>query len=224
MTLGLLLAPVLHHASAEDLGPLLTLLEDEVRRDGAWSTAQLREAREAELRASGRNSFVNLAPREGPLWSEIVRDVAKKMKVAHGDATTPAALERAVARHILERAIEQMTPEQRAVLRAELECSGLPRDLPLGHGAFALGPLGGNLAGFTAYQVLVIVANARTGRPRPRSDRERHADPPARRRAGPVGWALTALWMAIDVAGPAYCITIPSLVLVAVLSAQQEAA
>lgn len=33
--------------------------------------------------------------------------------------------------------------------------------------------------------------------------------------AGPVGWALNSLWLATDLAGPAYRITIPSCLFIA---------
>ncbi|MBR5078017.1 MAG: hypothetical protein IKX30_04680, partial [Victivallales bacterium] len=34
---------------------------------------------------------------------------------------------------------------------------------------------------------------------------------------GPVGWAITAIWTAIDIAGPAYRVTIPSVLYIAML-------
>ncbi|WRC94931.1 flagellar biosynthesis protein FlgG [Helicobacter pylori] len=45
--------------------------------------------------------------------------------------------------------------------------------------------------------------------------------------AGPVGWIITGVWTAIDIAGPAYRVTVPACVLVAALrlklKAEQEA-
>ena len=35
--------------------------------------------------------------------------------------------------------------------------------------------------------------------------------------AGPIGWTITGLWTAIDIAGPAYRVTIPAVIHVAVL-------
>ena len=35
--------------------------------------------------------------------------------------------------------------------------------------------------------------------------------------AGPIGWAITGLWTAFDIAGPAYRVTIPAVIQVAVL-------
>ncbi len=45
--------------------------------------------------------------------------------------------------------------------------------------------------------------------------------------AGPIGWIITGVWTAIDIAGPAYRVTIPACILVATLrlklKAEQEA-
>ncbi|NMU82567.1 hypothetical protein HKB16_06685, partial [Vibrio parahaemolyticus] len=35
--------------------------------------------------------------------------------------------------------------------------------------------------------------------------------------AGPVGWAISGIWAAIDIAGPAYKVTIPCVIHVAML-------
>ena len=39
---------------------------------------------------------------------------------------------------------------------------------------------------------------------------------------GPIGWVITGLWTAIDVAGTAYRVTIPAVVQVAFLRTQME--
>jgi Zn finger protein HypA/HybF involved in hydrogenase expression len=35
--------------------------------------------------------------------------------------------------------------------------------------------------------------------------------------AGPIGWAVTAIWTAIDIAGPAFRVTIPATIYIAAL-------
>lgn len=37
--------------------------------------------------------------------------------------------------------------------------------------------------------------------------------------AGPIGWILTGMWTLIDIAGPAYRVTIPAVIFVAFLRA-----
>ena len=40
--------------------------------------------------------------------------------------------------------------------------------------------------------------------------------------AGPIGWGITALWTAIDIAGPAYRVTIPSVIQIAYMRAKMN--
>jgi uncharacterized protein YaaW (UPF0174 family) len=167
---------------------------------------------------------VNVFRGSGPPWGEIVRDVANKVGVEYRNSDGTIEIEQRVTVHVLERAIDQMTPEQRAELRENLDRAGLPHDMPLGQGALAAGLLAGNLAGFAAYQVLVIVATA-VARVLAGRGLVFAANTALTRllavALGPIGWALTAVWTAIDLAGPAYRLTIPSVVMVGVLRAQR---
>ena len=38
--------------------------------------------------------------------------------------------------------------------------------------------------------------------------------------AGPIGWVLTGIWTAVDIAGPAYRVTIPAVIQIAFLRAK----
>lgn len=219
--------PVLAAASRSDLEPIATLAHDKSSTftfDPAWPLLELQTRLEVELRENGGNSFINLFRPSGPEWSEIVRDVADKVKVPFKVSEGTVELEQRVALHILERAIDQMTPEQKAELMENLQRAGLPRDLPLGQGALMAGIIAGNIAGFAAYQILVVVANAVAKVLLGRGLALAANVALTRLLAlalGPVGWALTAVWTILDVAGPAYRITIPSVVMIAVLRAQQ---
>ena len=72
--------------------------------------------------------------------------------------------------------------------------------------------------GFAAYKLAVIVANAvcRTLLGRSLSFA---ANATLTRWlsvfAGPIGWAITTIWTAIDIAGPAYRVTIPAVIQIA---------
>jgi len=223
------LMSVIGRASRDDLAPLADLLHDksvDFVVDKTWSTEVMRKELEAELRANGGNTFANLRRGEGPPWAEIVRDVAKKMKVKFRVSDSTADIEAQVAATILERAIEEMSDEQRAELRENLVRAGLPRDLPLGQGALVAGIAGGRIAGFAAYKALVIVANA-VARALIGRGLTFAANAVLTKvlsvALGPIGWALSAVLTIIDVAGPASRVTIPSVVLVAVLRAEQTA-
>ena len=80
-------------------------------------------------------------------------------------------------------------------------------------------------SGFAAYQVALIVANAvaRTVAGRGLALAVNAGLTRAMGIfAGPIGWVLTALWTAFDIAGPAYRVTLPCVVQVAFLRAKMK--
>jgi len=218
---------VLNDATLEEFTPIAELLHD---KDIEWSwdkskpIAVLRKEIHDNLLLNGGNTLANVIRGEGVPWAEIVRDVADKLNVEIKKSDSTPEVERLVAFNVLERAIDEMTPEQKEELRDNLQRAGLPRDMPLGQGALAAGLLAGKLAGFAAYKLLVVVANAVAkvliGRGLALA-----ANATLTRllgmALGPIGWAITAIWTVIDIAGPAYRITIPSVVMIGVLRASK---
>lgn len=82
---------------------------------------------------------------------------------------------------------------------------------------------GVGLSGFVAYRVAVVVANAVTQQLLGRGLAFRANQALVRgigALAGPVGWALNGTWTLFAVAGPAYRVTIPSVIQVAFLRLQ----
>ena len=79
--------------------------------------------------------------------------------------------------------------------------------------------------GFASYKVAVIVANAVA-----KCILGRGLSFAANRAltkalsifAGPIGWIITSVWMAIDIAGPSYKTTIPCVIHVAMLRQKQK--
>jgi uncharacterized protein YaaW (UPF0174 family) len=221
--------PALKDATLDELTPLLELLSE---RDIEWTwdkskpLEQLRVEVHDNLLLNGGNSIANLLRGGGPSWAEIVRDVAGKVGVKVRASDSTLDVEQLVAFAILERAIDEMTPEQKQELRENLERAGLPKDIPLGQGALVAGLLVGKLAGFTTYKLLVIVANA-VARALIGRGLSLVGNTVLTRLVsvalGPIGWGIAILWTVIDLAGPAYRITIPGVVLVAVLRASKSA-
>jgi uncharacterized protein YaaW (UPF0174 family) len=79
-------------------------------------------------------------------------------------------------------------------------------------------------SGFAAYKIAVIVANAVAKAILGRGLTV--AANAALTRAigvfaGPIGWVVTGLWTAVDIAGPAYRVTIPAVTQVAFLRAKR---
>jgi len=201
--------PALADAGFEDLEPLLELLAS---KDIQWTwdkskpIEQLRIEIHDNLLLNGGNSIANVFRGGGVTWAEIVRDVADKLHVRTKKSDSTLEIERLVAFTVLERAIDEMTPEQKQELRENLDRAGLPRDIPLGQGTLLAGLAVGRLAGFASYKLLVIVANA-VGRALIGRGLSLVINATLTRllsiALGPIGWAITALWTLIDVAGPA---------------------
>jgi uncharacterized protein YaaW (UPF0174 family) len=221
---------VLGRASKEDLDPLRELLNEksvDFQMDGRWALEKIREGIERELRLNGGHMFANIARGGGPPWGEIVRDVAEKLKVAFLVSDSTPDVELKVAAQVLQRAVDEMSPEQRSEFHENLKRAGLPTDDLWKQGAVAAAIVAGRMAGFAAYQGLVTVANAVARALLGHGLRFATSATLTKSLCvalGPIGWAVTGLWTILDAAGAAYRITVPAVVMVAVLRAQQQGA
>lgn len=166
----------------------------------------------AEIQKYGGNTGTNILFRggKGVKYSEIVRDVADKLKVKYNDAEDVASIEIQIQLKVLKEAYEKMDDQQR---RALLDAVGaehngaIPAILPVMAIQASL-----RLGGFAAYQMAIIVANA-VARQLLGHGLQLAANAGLVRAlgvlAGPIGWAITVLWTIFDLAGPAYRVTIP---------------
>lgn len=109
-------------------------------------------------------------------------------------------------------ALDRMSPEERKKTLEELNIGDLAG---MGPGAVAAAIAAGRFAGFAAYKMALIVANAIAravlGRGLPLVVNA------ALTRTmgvmlGPVGWVLTGVWTLADLASPAYRVTVPCVV------------
>lgn len=227
------LVPLLRQASNEELGPLVEYL---VRKGGV--TAQLQRTQSyrqysvqgdhrkyvndiaAEIQKFGANTFWTHASRKGRgiKYRKILRQVAKRcgVKAALWDET--AEIEERVLAAVLSRAYEGMTNEQRQELLDTLKIHRLPG---------ASGPVAATVlqtailsTGFAPYKLAVIVANgtatALLGHGLALATNAGLTKAIALF-AGPVGWALDAVWGGMILAGPAYRVTLPCIVQVALI-------
>ncbi len=238
------IVPLLRQASNEELGPLVEYI---VGKGGV--TAQLQRTQTykqhsvnadhskyaddiaAEIQKFGANTFWSHAFREGRgiEYRKILRDVAKRCGVKAGSGDETAEIEERVLGAVLSKAYEQMTEEQRQELLETVKIHKLPG----AGGPVAAGALQTAIqaAGFAPYKLAVIVANGMA------NVALGHGLAFAANAglvkavalfAGPVGWALDAIWGGMLAAGPAYRVTIPCVVQVAfirqsMLRKQQEA-
>jgi len=171
-----------------------------------------RELIAKEIRLFGGNSVFNLLRKDGVPYEEIVQDVANHQKINFEKTDNIETIEREVLTKILARAFEEMSDEER---RAILDDLGV-YDLNLtGQAATAAIIAAARMGGFTTFKMTVIVANAIAkallGRGIPVVTMAPFLQS-IKVLIGPVGWIVTALWTAFDLASPAYRVTLPCIV------------
>lgn len=167
-----------------------------------------------EIRLFGGNSFANLFRGGGPEYGEIVSDVCSQIKVEIASGEPIAELERKLITKIFQDAWERMGAADREAFFEELRKAGYNgRDFSMAAPiATIMAQIGVRMSGFFMYRMAIIVANAVAKQILGRG--LTFAANAALTRtigvfAGPIGWAVTAVWTAVDLAGPAYRVTIP---------------
>ena len=168
-----------------------------------------------ELLCYGGNTFMNMLRGHGVDYRELLIDVCKKMKVSFNKKASIEIIEYNLLQKILLDSVENMSTEEMKKLLDEVN---IPNQ-GFGKQAFiAALQMAIKNGGFTAYKIAVIVANAVSKALLGRG--LALASNAALTRwlsilAGPIGWSVTAIWTAIDIAGPAYRVTIPAVVQIA---------
>ena len=168
-----------------------------------------------EFRLFGGNSLVNIFRGEGPEYSRILRDVAKRNKVSFNKYNSDEQIEQYTLHKLFDDSINRATDEELKEMLKEL---GYPTTNFARQMAIATLMTAWKAGGFQSYILLVSVVNAvmkfLVGR-----GLSFAANAALTRMAsimmGPVGWVLTALWTIIDIAGPAYRVTVPAIIQIA---------
>ncbi|HHF1966441.1 TPA: DUF3944 domain-containing protein, partial [Haemophilus influenzae] len=173
----------------------------------------------AEIQCFGGNTFANMfRGGKGVLYKEVLCDVCDKMKVNYNKNSAVGIIENGLISKVLEDSLEKMSPDEIRRLATELgikNTQNITKQVLLGsfQTIFRAG-------GFKSYQLTVIVVNAvlkaLIGRGLS------FAGNAAATRvfavlSGPIGWVITGLWTAFDIAGAAYRVTIPAVIQVAAL-------
>jgi len=170
-----------------------------------------------EIQTFGGNSFVNIFRGSGVQYKEILCDVCDKMKVNYNKNSETRVIEQNLLMKILEDAMAEMSEEELKEISQELDLN----TTNFTHKAvIAALQIAIKQSGFLAYKIAVIVANAIAkallGRGLPLVVNATITRTIAIF-SGPIGWIINGLWTAIDIAGPAYRVTIPITIQVAYL-------
>lgn len=174
----------------------------------------------AEIQCFGANTFATiLRGGWGVKYKEILTDICDKLNVSYDNKLSTENIETNLLMKILTDTFEQMKLtelQDLAKLTGLKNISSIKSEIMAGafQAIFRAG-------GFKSYQTTVIIVNATlkalTGRGLS------FATNATLTRAmailtGPIGWTITSLWAAADIAaGPAYRVTIPAVIQVAAL-------
>lgn len=178
-----------------------------------------------EIQTCGGNSFMNFFRDTGVTYREIVKDVADRLKVNyHSDAPTPV-IEEHIFEKILTEAWSKMSDEEKETLFKKAAEEGVK--IPKGAISVAAIRTLLKMGGFKSYHLMLIVANA-LWRPffhhELRMDGLPCLDTLTKILSGflsSIGWVITGIWTLLDLAGPAYRVTIPAVFYIAILRRMQ---
>lgn len=233
------LANLLSSADVDDLTVLIDHITD--KGDGrislsadacktltrAKSNGRIDEATRAliaeELQRFGGNSLVNLMRGgSGVPYKEILCDVASHVKADFNPRGDCAEIEVSILEAVLAQSVGKMSEQEKAELFAEFGGIYKPGAGPAVMAALQVAI---KASGFGSYKLAAVVANAvakallgrglafgaTAGMMRTISVF-----------AGPIGWAITAIWTAFDLGSPAYRVTVPCVIQIAYM--RQKAA
>lgn len=168
-----------------------------------------------EFRLFGGNTFANFFRGSGPEYTEILRDVAKRNKVSFRKSNSDEQIEQYLLQKLFDESLNNASDEKLRKMMKEL---GYPTTNFTRQAAIATLMTAWKAGGFQSYILLVSVVNAvmkfLIGR-----GLSFAANAALTRMAsimmGPVGWVMTAVWTLVDIAGPAYRVTVPAVIQIA---------
>lgn len=173
----------------------------------------------AEVQCFGANTLATMfRGGKGVPYREVLCDVCDKMKVNYNAEASVERIENNLLMKILTDAIEHMGDAERRELVASMgvahQGSVTPQVLTgIFQAIFRAG-------GFKSFQLTAIVVNAILKALIGRGLAFGGGAVVMRTAAiltGPIGWAATGLWTAVDIASPAYRVTIPAVIQIAFL-------
>ncbi|CAA6803361.1 MAG: Unknown protein [uncultured Campylobacterales bacterium] len=172
-----------------------------------------------EVQRFGGNSFTNIFWRRGSgvQYREVLLDVCNKMKVNYNKKSETKNIEQNLLMKLLEDAMKNMSEKELKEISQELN---LKTTNFTSNGVTIALQIAIKQSGFLAYKVALIVANS-IARALLGHGLKFGTNIFITRSisifAGPIGWVITGLWTALDIAGPAYRVTIPVTIQIAYL-------
>lgn len=168
-----------------------------------------------EIQEFGGNSIINFFRGTGVEYREILNDVAEHMKVAVDKADGVEQLELKILLVVALKSMEKMSAEEQKSFLSKISRGKVTG---LGPGAIAALQAAVLAGGFGTYMLATTVANAAARQLIGRGlafGATGGLMQGIAAFAGPIGWAVTAIWAAFDMASPAYRVTVPCVIQIA---------
>jgi uncharacterized protein YaaW (UPF0174 family) len=171
----------------------------------------------ADYQYFGANTLISAFRRSGVLYEEILTDTCKDMKVNLPKDSSITIKETNLLLKVLETALDEMSIDERKEFLKNLNYKGTDFSK---QAIMTVIQTAIRMGGFASYQLALLVANA-MAKQLLGHGLKLAANAGLTRAigviAGPIGWAITAAWTAIDMASPAKRITIPATIYIASL-------
>lgn len=225
------LMSVLEGGSLEDLSILIDIitdngegrlsLEETVKKSlinakkSPHISSEIKTLIAEEIQRFGGNSFINLFRMgKGVIYKEIACDVASHVRADFNDKQDIGQIEAAILLRIVEQSLDKMSEDEK---KQFFDQFGVKYE-GVGPAAMIAMLAAMKLAGFATYRLAAIVANSMA-----RAILGKGLTFVANNTlmkavsvfTGPVGWAITGIWTAFDLASPAYRITVPCVIQIA---------
>ncbi|MFM2346274.1 MAG: hypothetical protein RL654_1027 [Pseudomonadota bacterium] len=173
----------------------------------------------AEIQCFGGNTLANaLRGGKGVPYKEVLTEVCDKLGVNYSKHSSVDTIEQNMLMKILQDSLDKMSPQELRELcnSVGIPSIGSPSRTAVIAGCQALFKAGG----FKSYQLTVVIVNAvlkaLIGRGLSFAGGQ-VLTKAASVLTGPIGWAITGIWTALDIASAAYRVTIPAVIQVAAL-------
>jgi len=172
-----------------------------------------------EFQRMGGNTIANVWRGYGVDYAEIVDDVAGQVGAEVDETQTIEEKEWRILEHLVESAEEKMEPEERKAFYEELRKQSGNQDFT------SVKELLLHQASFHAVRLIIfhVVTRQLLLRIGVSSAAGLIGGRVVSLLCGPVGWVLGSIWAVIDIAGPAYSVTIPGVMIVGSIRARLAA-
>lgn len=228
------LRDILSHATDEELDPILDCILGKDRDGRLGSSLDMDEEYKAhpkepsrywkkvgeEIQLYGGHTMANVLRGHGVTYHEILVDVAKRVGVKFNKNSPSESIEVLLVQKIFEDAWERLSPADREKFIREAGLNGVVNVLSPGPivTVAILSVL--KVGGFATYKFMVIIVHSvwrflfGYGLPF-------MASPILTKGMsvfiGPIGWAIACGWVAFDLLGPAFRVTVPAVLQIALI-------